>query len=288
MTLRKVALMGVGLLIMLFLFIRFMDIENQCFHRVCPVCQDIVNTSTIRQDPTFYFVPENITNCHHLFQTHRGRGFQYPESYINAKAAFSDYMQKNLPEGTFLEGHTGRFQEQLAAYYTLVNSPGIKTVCETGFNAGHSTFQWLAGNPEVRVYSFDLGWHEYSKTMAGYLQREFPNRLTLTWGDSTQTLPEMKRAHPDLVCDLLIVDGGHSFQVARADLENMEKFANPDNNILVLDDHPGLKGPEDIWAQLRKEGRVQEIFRCCYFFPNFQGFTVARYRTKGRDTPPRN
>lgn len=37
-------------------------------------------------------------------------------------------------------------------------------------------------------------------------------------------------------CDLISVDGGHTYDVALKDLENMHLLANPDFNVVTVDD----------------------------------------------------
>ena len=42
-------------------------------------------------------------------------------------------------------------------YFEVARGPSVKTLCETGFNAGHSAAIWMNANPEARMFSFDLG-----------------------------------------------------------------------------------------------------------------------------------
>ncbi|ELU18391.1 hypothetical protein CAPTEDRAFT_227627, partial [Capitella teleta] len=122
-------------------------------------------------------------------------------------------------------------------YVKLAQLPFVKTICETGFNAGHSALIWLTANVDAEVYSFDMGEHEYAKKMAKHLQDKYPGRLMVTWGDSTKTLPQFKRDHPEVNCDLIVVDGGHTVPVATADFSNLRNLAS-DTNIVVFDDYP--------------------------------------------------
>jgi len=36
----------------------------------------------------------------------------------------------------------------------------------------------------------------------------------------------------------MLVDGGHVYDVARADIANFAKLANLENNVMLFDDHP--------------------------------------------------
>ena len=47
--------------------------------------------------------------------------------------------------GTTLEGHSAELKVERKLYYALTSMPSIRTICEIGFNAGHSAALWLLG-----------------------------------------------------------------------------------------------------------------------------------------------
>ena len=54
---------------------------------------------------------------------------------------------------------------------------------------------------------------------AGFLMTLFgEEKFEVTWGDSTKTLPRYMDDHPELVCDGIMVDGGHNYRTSKADL----------------------------------------------------------------------
>jgi len=116
-------------------------------------------------------------------------------------------------------------------------------VCQTGMNYGTSAFAFLCAGAPAHVYSFDLGEHAYVPSTDRMLQTAFPGRHHLTIGDSTQTLPDVV-SKGSLQCDFVFVDGGHSYEVAKADLTNFIKITKPGSLVLVDDcyqeDAPGL------------------------------------------------
>ena len=83
----------------------------------------------------------------------------------------------------------------------------MRTVCEIGFNAGHSTLTWLEANPNLVVYTFDINHWKYTEVMVNYLKAKYPGRLNSCFGDSTVTLP-LVSANTDIKCDVAVVDGG--------------------------------------------------------------------------------
>ena len=149
-------------------------------------------------------------------------------------------------------------------------------MCETGFNAGHSTLIWLLANPSVKVYSFDLNRHPCTEPMAEYLKKRFPRRFTITYGNSTETLPLFRRRNPDVKCDLSIADGGHTVPVASSDLENFYRMSTK-LNIVFYDNHPDRYDIGTSWELLKRRGVLTEYFRCQYLERNMHGFTFGQY-----------
>ena len=136
-------------------------------------------------------------------------------------------------------------------------SKSYKTVCETGFNVGHSSLLWLAANPDINVVSFDIGVHDYVIPAADYIATNFPGRFKLIIGDSRETLP---MHDPSLKCDLFFVDGGHSREVAQSDMfwaiSHLNKD-NPDSRILVDDLH--LPGVRAVWDRAITNGLLTNL-----------------------------
>ncbi|ELU04771.1 hypothetical protein CAPTEDRAFT_186058 [Capitella teleta] len=215
-------------------------------------------------DEALSFLPYGNRDCIKLTEA-PGASFAWPERYKEAVDAHKEALNKALEGGVRLEGHSGQIQEQQMVYVKLAQLPFVRTICETGFNAGHSTLIWLASRNGTKVYSFDLGNHKYAKKMAEHLQSKYPGRLTVTWGDSTKSLPEFRKSHPEVKCDLLIVDGGHSVPIATADFVNLRKMANA-GNLVVFDDYPTKRGNgkrlASVWESQVRSGTLAEQYAC--------------------------
>ena len=54
-------------------------------------------------------------------------------------------------------------------------------------------------------------------------------------GDSTVTVPEFIKDHPDSKFDLIFIDGGHTYDIATKDIMNCKVLAHADT-IVVMDD----------------------------------------------------
>ncbi|KAI0224803.1 hypothetical protein LSAT2_024164 [Lamellibrachia satsuma] len=183
-----------------------------------------------------------------------------------------------------MEGHSGQVKNQFRLYYWLARLSWVNTICEIGFNAGHSALQFLAASEKVTVYSFDIGQHNYTRPMANYLGDTFHGRLHLTIGNSLKAVPRFAETHHDVKCDVVIVDGGHTYNVAVDDLRNMGALANKDHHVLVFDDYPTLfkegKYMTDLgkaWNTMRADGLVIERYACTEHPKKGRGFVVGYY-----------
>jgi hypothetical protein len=172
-----------------------------------------------------------------------------------------EYLQ-GLLDGFGAAG--GRFDygcddTELAYLARLADRPTVQVVGETGFNAGFSAWVFLQASPATRVHSFDLGMYGYTQRAKQHIDEAFTGRHELIRGDSQETLPAFSRQHPGLTFDLIFIDGGHTYEVALADLRNMRAMANA-GTIVVIDDitpwRPCGVGPTAAWLQSLREGLV--------------------------------
>jgi len=169
--------------------------------------------------------------------------------------------------GAGVEGHSGQLIHQINAYRQLARIPWVKTICETGFNAGHSSLNLLTSNPDITLYSFDLGDHPYVRPAHQHLEEKFGNRTILTLGDSHVTMKEFHKAHPNVVCDITIVDGDHSVAGAIADMKDFYEMVDVDSrplSLVVMDDQGCIsgwcQGPNEAWRLFKEQGRISEIY----------------------------
>ena len=117
-------------------------------------------------------------------------------------------------------------------------------------------------NTNSKVVSFDINDHTYTKYAKIFIDHVYPDRHTLIIGDSTKTIPEYQN---ESKFDIIFIDGGHTYDVAKQDLENCKRFAHSDT-IVIMDDtlfhHKQLQytiGPTRTWFELTQNQLIEEI-----------------------------
>ena len=210
----------------------------------------------------------DTTDCLRLFDKPESDKDFFTATYLQQRRRFeanlkriSDGEKEKGNKDTHVGGSSGGAKHQSRLYHWLAGRPWVNTICETGFNAGHSTLQWLTGSDHTKVYSFDIASHYYTRPMADYINRTFPGRFHLTIGDSLQTVPRFAASRRDVKCDVIVVDGGHSHDVALGDLRNFRDLANIERNVLVVDDKD-IHGIKLAWKETLTAGLAAERFAC--------------------------
>jgi predicted O-methyltransferase YrrM len=161
------------------------------------------------------------------------------------------------------EGHTSTKQQnqmsELIAHYI----PEAEYIMEIGFNGGHSAEGFLKINEKVKVVSFDIGEHSYVHTAKKYMDEHYPDRHSLVLGNSTETIPLYKDREK---FDVILIDGGHFYGVAKADLMNCKKLAHK-KTLVFMDDvvrNPKwvksyTQGPTQAWQEALESGAIREL-----------------------------
>jgi len=96
------------------------------------------------------------------------------------------------------------------------------TVCELGFNAGHSSLLFLETLPNARIVSFDLGETSLEQENKDLLKSVYGARFEYVQGDSADTMP---RFVGKLLCDVAFADGYKSFAKRYGDMQSFRKLS---------------------------------------------------------------
>jgi predicted O-methyltransferase YrrM len=179
------------------------------------------------------------------------------------------------------EGYSQQIQEQVEDLIILTNKPNLN-VMEIGFNAGHSAEVFLHNNKELTLTSFDLGIHNYVTTAKEYIDAYYPNRHNLILGDSRTTIPIYLQNNKDTKFDIIFIDGGHDYEIAKSDMDNCFYLAHKDT-IVILDDTIFTKGweqahtigPTKTWTEHLTQNKIIELKRKDYC--NGRGMSWGKY-----------
>ena len=132
-------------------------------------------------------------------------------------------------------GSIAGHRPQVEAYHRAAASTRVRCVCEVGFNGGHSTALWLLANPTAVVHNFDLFNTPFATPCADFLMARFPGRLFVHRGDSMATIPAFAAARRPIPCDLVHVDGKHSYANTLSDTLHLLPAVSPEATV-VFDD----------------------------------------------------
>jgi predicted O-methyltransferase YrrM len=209
-----------------------------------------------------------------LFASTRWETVNVPAVERERLAALMAHLDAHLAEhGARGEGGSAAEQQfhlhQLVAQLDTESPP---RVLEVGFNEGHSACAILASRSDVTLVSYDLGEHASVGVAKAFVDERFPGRHTLVTGDSTVTLAAAAEAaqesslSDDAAFDLCFIDGGHSLEVASADLRNCARLGV--GTVVVMDDvAPEVywgRGPAEAWQCAVAAGWVKEdsVWEC--------------------------
>eukprot|EP00823_Brevimastigomonas_motovehiculus_P006084 TRINITY_DN47_c0_g1_i2.p1 TRINITY_DN47_c0_g1~~TRINITY_DN47_c0_g1_i2.p1 ORF type:complete len:398 (-),score=79.80 TRINITY_DN47_c0_g1_i2:495-1688(-) len=150
-------------------------------------------------------------------------------------SALTAIVKMAAAAGGGIEGFTAQLEQQTALMARHATERRPDTICEIGFNGGHSSVTWLVSADAANYTGFDLGTHVYGKPTFTFINALFPNRMQMYWGDSTKTVPAFKLANPNHICDLAFVDGGHYGSIPQIDVHNMLQLCNT-RSVIAMDD----------------------------------------------------
>ena len=119
--------------------------------------------------------------------------------YLDHAAHMADHLVSLGFDMRLAEGGSMYFINLLKIKFQMASNKNIKTICETGFNLGHSSLLWLTSNIDAQVYSFDLGEHDYVMPSANYLNKHYPDLISKDVNDSYKF--GIYSANPKILCE---------------------------------------------------------------------------------------
>lgn len=142
-------------------------------------------------------------------------------------------LHSSVNEGYMTESQKQQFVSWLQFH------PHIKKIAEIGLNAGHSAENFFLHCPALtKLISFDIQKHAYTKAATEYLAKKYKERFLFIPGDSVTTVQEFAKKSADPICDLIYIDGGHSYETVVQDIVNCKDLAGKET-VLWIDDFHG-------------------------------------------------
>lgn len=200
----------------------------------------LLTPTTLAHIATSYEMWNELLSFHHLLAT---------DEYIEFVDNF--YRQSIM--------RFGRYWYYLDISNILYASSKIlqpKKYLEIGVRRGRSACVVVRGCPTVDIYAFDMWAPNYAgmpNPGPDFVQSELikhghQGKITFVNGNSHQTLPEFFKQNPELMFDLITVDGDHSEEGAMADLQMVVPHLSA-GGVLVFDDisHPAHTYLLNVW-----------------------------------------
>ena len=155
-------------------------------------------------------------------------------------------------------GHVGQVLSEVLLLRSLVTSSKlIKTVCEIGFNAGHSAVTLLDGLA-TNLIEFDLLALPYSNASRRAVELAYPGRIRFKQGMSQLEVPRhavLVRSGAEPPCDFWFIDGDHMHGL-HLDLRAALSVAS-DGAIIVVDDCLSMHhAVTNAWLSLIDAGHI--------------------------------
>lgn len=208
----------------------------------------------------------------------------YPTAKANTHENAYHHMLKirSLQPKGLVHGHIGFFPIQAFKYYWIArkltidylgSGKSFPVVCEVGFGTGMSSSIFLTATSDSHstkigapYYLFDCqSCQGDAKSEAlEYLKGVFPNRIRLQDGLSGDTLPAFYLSHTDTACDIISIDGSHTYPDVLYDIRHAAKLAHKDT-IVLFDDYQNGQVKRSI-DEAVSEGTIaiKEIFTADY------------------------
>ena len=176
--------------------------------------------------------------------------------------AFTQTMTEAYRTGLSRFGDAWAYADITSLLYATAELGQPENYLEIGVRRGRSSCMVAAASPQTTIYGFDLWQENYASNenpgpdfVLSELQRVgHTGHTEFISGDSHKTAPDFLSANPELSFDLITVDGDHSLEGARNDLNNVVSRLRV-GGVIVFDDidNPYCPGLLGVWERFMSE-----------------------------------
>lgn len=153
----------------------------------------------------------------------------YHKPELNTDFKILDFI---INSSNDFEGHIGCSKYKINFIQNILDNYNINSIAEIGFNGGHSAALFLNNKKILKLRSFDLCNHKYSKQCIIYIKNKFKDRFYISCGNSLDTIPQ----YTGLKFDMVFIDGGHYNNIPYLDTINTIKYLLKPNGYILMDD----------------------------------------------------
>jgi hypothetical protein len=201
---------------------------------------------------------------------------------------YTEYMAKFYNCGMQVAGDDWRFMDLISVLYAVAEMGSPENYLEIGVRRGRSACMVAAACPRTSIHAFDMWQHGYANNEnpgPEFVRSELAKfghsgEITFVNGDSHKTVPEFLTANPELMFDLITVDGDHSVRGAWGDLTTVIPRLRV-GGVIVFDDiaNPYCPGLDQVWNDFLR----LDIGLAGFSFTaagTGVGFAVRKYKSK--------
>lgn len=172
--------------------------------------------------------------------------------------SYTKYVAEFYAKGLEVAGDDWGFMDIVSVLHAVAEMGQPENYLEIGVRRGRSACMVAAASPATDLYAFDLwqsGYANNENPGPEFVRQEllkfgFTGKAMFVNGDSHKTIPEFFDANPALKFDLITVDGDHSIEGARDDLQNVAARLRV-GGLLIFDDtnNPYCPGLDKVWQE---------------------------------------
>ena len=182
--------------------------------------------------------------------------------HLLASDDYVEYLDSFYRECIARFGSNWHYMDIVNVLYAAAKVLQPENYLEIGVRRGRSVCTVVQACPAVNIHAFDMwipGYAGMDNPGPEYIRGEltkhnFAGKITFVDGDSHITIPRYLEQYPDLIFDLITVDGDHSTDGAYADLcAVIPRLAV--GGVIVFDDiiHPAHPFLLSVWRDVLKK-----------------------------------